>query len=512
MKRGIPKNFYCTENVSTNLKNTAILYILYYLIKEMGICMGHKKLNEKFKKEYRKFITDYLFPLVGLVDKELVDDLDEIDKEMNIGSVVQKDSAVYFYASRWKLFKVDLDESEKLTDDNVRLANRVIQAFGELSENKRTGSGKQNNILNEFHRAKVYQTAVERGICSWIVNHSRNIQIEHLFSILEKWSVKTYEGRKVTLGFVIDSDKKSNFNIKYGDWLSFLEDDAAAVLSDCIHSVIELDGNCNFINFLSISQDNAIPANELSYRVPLRFTQIIQQYVREKENRIGVFLLSNGDIILAKDGATRFVKRNLQWLNFSYEAFHNALKPFIENYSIHNNLLLESIFASMLDVSFSHAGGIIAIVGEPWQTDKENDFETDVLHCCDNLLSGKTCLQLENELMLPETDEGAKEKNDDTRKRLLKRNVLQSLIKDKAFEQLDRKLRSELMSLDGACILNCNGKIVSFGAIIRSDSGSTGGGRGAAAKKLSAYGMAVKISTDGYIELYINQSLKYAIK
>ena len=40
------------------------------------------------------------------------------------------------------------------------------------------------------------------------------------------------------------------------------------------------------------------------------------------------------------------------------------------------------------------------------------------------------------------------------------------------------------------------------GAIIQSDSGSNGDGRGAATKKLSTNGFIIKISTDGYIELY----------
>lgn len=95
---------------------------------------------------------------------------------------------------------------------------------------------------------------------------------------------------------------------------------------------------------------------------------------------------------------------------------------------------------------------------------------------------------------------------------MLKQHVSKSLIHDSIFQNIDRKLRSELMSLDGACILDCTGKVYSFGAIIQNDSGSSGGGRGAAARKLSAYGMAVKISTDGYIELYINETVVYAIK
>ena len=80
------------------------------------------------------------------------------------------------------------------------------------------------------------------------------------------------------------------------------------------------------------------------------------------------------------------------------------------------------------------------------------------------------------------------------------------------FIRLDRKLRAEFVSMDGATIIDKNGDVISFGAIIQNDSGSYGGGRGAAAKKLSKYGLAVKISTDGYIEVYIDEMIKYRMK
>lgn len=110
----------------------------------------------------------------------------------------------------------------------------------------------------------------------------------------------------------------------------------------------------------------------------------------------------------------------------------------------------------------------------------------------------------------PEHERQLKEK--EINKRLQKRTVILSLIQGKKFAAMDRKLRSELIGLDGACILYFSGKVYSYGAIIQNDSGSTGGGRGAAAKKLSKYGLAVKISTDGYIELYVNSECVYEIK
>ena len=80
------------------------------------------------------------------------------------------------------------------------------------------------------------------------------------------------------------------------------------------------------------------------------------------------------------------------------------------------------------------------------------------------------------------------------------------------FIELDRKLRAEFVSMDGATILDKHGDVISFGAIIQNDSGSYGGGRGAAAKKLSKFGLAIKISTDGYIEVYIDEEVKYRMK
>lgn len=157
----------------------------------------------------------------------------------------------------------------------------------------------------------------------------------------------------------------------------------------------------------------------------------------------------------------------------------------------------------MLDVSFSHTGGIISVVSDI----EKIVIEEPILSVSDYLLNEKSDIEIENELRL----QGETRENE-IKKRILKRRVLKNFIAEKNFMQLDRKLRCELISLDGACILDKKGNVCSCGAIIKNDSGSSGGGRGAASKKLSAYGFSIKISTDGYIEFYIDRELKYAIK
>jgi len=296
-----------------------------------------------------------------------------------------------------------------------------------------------------------------------------------------------------------------------GNWLDFMEEDIAALLTDCIHSVIELDGNCDFYRYLSISSEDCIPQTSLSEKVPLRFTQVILKYVTGK--RIGIFLLNNGDIVLAKHESVCFVRRNLRWLNLSYEAFRNSLEGFAKKSPDISDQLYKSIFASVLDVSFSHAGGIIAVVGGgKWE---QSVGDKKILNPCDNLLNGADNETLRQAYLKDESgcvQEELERHSKEIRKRLHKRTMMKKLTGGKVFQKLDRKLRGELIAMDGACILNHAGEVYSFGAIIQNDSGSTGGGRGAAAKKLSTYGMAVKISTDGYIELYVDGEERYAIK
>jgi len=67
-------------------------------------------------------------------------------------------------------------------------------------------------------------------------------------------------------------------------------------------------------------------------------------------------------------------------------------------------------------------------------------------------------------------------------------------------DQLSRKLREEMLGIDGATIIDKEGHVLVVGAIVKVDGGSESGGRRAAAKALSQLGFSVKISADGKME------------
>ena len=78
--------------------------------------------------------------------------------------------------------------------------------------------------------------------------------------------------------------------------------------------------------------------------------------------------------------------------------------------------------------------------------------------------------------------------------------TLIKLIGGRKFQDLDRKFRQELLAIDGATVIDYDGTILAVGAIIKIEAGSSGGGRLAAARTLSNYGISIKISNDGSMQ------------
>ena len=71
------------------------------------------------------------------------------------------------------------------------------------------------------------------------------------------------------------------------------------------------------------------------------------------------------------------------------------------------------------------------------------------------------------------------------------------------FYEIPRRIRAELCAIDGAVLLDSEGEVLTVGAILKTKgNASNGGGRTAAAQTLAKSGTGIKISHDGYIEIY----------
>ena len=96
--------------------------------------------------------------------------------------------------------------------------------------------------------------------------------------------------------------------------------------------------------------------------------------------------------------------------------------------------------------------------------------------------------------------------------KLVKSACLRECIDNRKFHELNRKLRQEIASVDGATIIDNDGTIIAVGAIVQIEAGSSGGGRLAATRTLAKYGVAIKISADGIMQGFIKDRKNNKVK
>lgn len=560
----------------------------------------------------KQFLLRKVFPLFGFTEEKILsienkeleksrfcnfsNESNEIRKELIKNRPVylehSKDGEILHFGTDSYKYFFSLKLDREFDSDMINLMRYILMSFSiALKTNKGIFDKKENIVLEDNYLEIIFNHSIQKGICKWITGNisESTSEMEKLLAILENWSNKTYEGHNVSFGILYDPtmSNKSVHSVKYvNSFTDFLSSEYSAVLSDWITSLIRINKDCEFVKYESITENNKIyGCNYNKLVLPYRFLQVIEKNVTEQN--IGIFLLNNGDIFLAKNKQIYFIKRNNKWLNFNHNVFSRIISENVKKFAISKiqykmskrQKLLKTIFSTTLDVSLAHTGGIISVVNYNKNKDKLNKIISPI----DNIYENKDISELYmdeifnliNDLLKDENKKSTLdtiksihefseycpiEKNrlkyenfkdifnhhislfndlvnamlqniaefrsieKDLRKRLTKRHMILKLLEDSSketstrmdllnFIKIDKKLKAELIGLDGACIMDLSGEIIAFGAIIENDAGSSGGGRGAAAKKLSNFnGFSIKISTDGYIEVYVNYKKIYVIK
>lgn len=487
-------------------------------------------------ENFKNYIIFLCLPLIGIDDEDisaikqqsfLMDEIDYNKAESSgdyfnsLKLLVSNDRTVILYKRH--LFGNDLyfkiTFNSPIEQDQYSLLSYLMIAYFKKAPNTAF------TVFEKDVRNAINEIAIQKGLFAYLTSNDKmvNNRINGLIFALDKWAQKTYEGRHVCFGFLIDPTPiaKKDKEEPIGGFLDFIKDEYAATFTDGITSIAKLDSNCDFVEYLSITNlgddaDYSLKEN----KVPIRFAQVITNYV--VSNTIGVFLLVNGDILIARNKEIQFIRREKRWLNFSYLTFLRKIKAKCDEF---DTSLSTQLFPTILDISFSHTGGLIAVVDEEnpgWEKDVSDErkpiispleiLKEEYFEDIDSHLKSL----LETEIAKVDlTSEYAKEKHlEDTKKRLTKKKYLMELLKNnRCFSSMDRRLRAELSGLDGALIINKKGIIIACGAIIANKAGSSGGGRGSAAKTLSNYGgFAVKVSTDGYVEIFKNEIKIFTIK
>lgn len=292
--------------------------------------------------------------------------------------------------------------------------------------------------------------------CVEDVDHRR--VLEQVLRLVIQQSTKTYEGSRIAVNVCVDfEDTRSGHGL-----VEFFDRPWAAVLGSGISSGIVVGQGGSVVEL-----ERLPAADPGEARAPEPFAQLAN-WTSNHTNRLALAATRTGEVYLFVAGEAAFVRRNSRWRGLPLEMLHTI--GWVAGGGTLPRETKQAVLLALLDASAAHHGACIGIVTPAPRRD-----------------AALTSLVSPVEQW----------SNADNPRRLL--------IHSNDFGSLSRRHRLELLSMDGATLLDRDGHILAAGAILQVEPGSTGGGRTAAAKMLGKYGVGIKVSQDGPVVAYSGQ-------
>jgi hypothetical protein len=378
--------------------------------------------------------------------------------------------------------------------DNYRIIIKRAQPFKSLEINLIKSIIEESQKIDDLNIKEEYKKGlknlvIEKSICRSLSNScAKTLGI--ILSEMNYWSQRTYEGKRTTLGCIVNNKKigsKTNQNLHVS---KLFEKDFTALLSDGRNSFIEVSADGFFVDHIYYSR-----AIDYSLYAPYENLELANL---SSGSKIGICLNNEGEVLIFKNKSLVFAKKSGVWICYSHDEIVGKLAEHAGEYED----VRKAIYLSALDTSFNRCGGCIVHINS---NDSKNVLKhidiADVLikdsydYLQQEKINQSFFVKLdENMSDIPQFEEFLYEE------RSAKSAALIKLIRGRKFQELDRKFRQEIIAIDGATIIGYDGTIIAAGAIIKIEAGSTGGGRLAAAKTLSNYGISIKISNDGSMQ------------
>lgn len=343
--------------------------------------------------------------------------------------------------SKSAVYRCEIKRSQKFLTSEKELAELFLQELSKIERHS-----------NEEFFDELMNSLPRRVICRFLRPQSGSAALFRNVLEIEAFASQTYEGKPIVVAFGITG------SVGYGPIKveDLWKEDFSRVLSNAFDTIY-LGGNDGKVIGLDSLDDEGS-----GLFTPYRFNRIANWC---EPNRVAIALNRNGEMLLFQHRRLQFAKRRGEWIYYSHESVLSQLGQGLRSD------LRRAIYDSCLDVSFARSGGCISILNTKGQKKAPKVIdENDLLS---NGLTAKT-------------------------------KLFQRVIK-KLFQNIDRRIRQELLAMDGAMVMSPDGTILAIGAIVKIPGGSTGGGRKAAAIQLSKLGLGIKISSDGPITGFRNK-------
>jgi hypothetical protein len=341
-------------------------------------------------------------------------------------------------------YRLEFSRSQPFDRQEKRLVELFIRGLFKALE---TGDEYFLDIMGSVQR---------RLIGDFLVPESTPV-VSNIIQHLESLTARTYEGHRIVTAIGMTGNSGESSITLDELW----QEDFSAVLSNGFDTIYVCgnDGHLSNLEALPL-----IDGGSLIY-VPNRFAAIATWCA--DSSMLALVLNRNGEILVFQNSRLQFAKRDGTWHYYPHDS---VMRQFSQGRWRRN--LRETVYESCLDVSFARTGGCLAICRQ------------DSIKMVNQVIHDEDLITEERK----------------TRTKLLSRVICRN------FDQLDRRLRQELLAMDGATVLSSDGTVITAGAIVQIPGGSSGGGRRAAAVELSKLGLGIKISSDGPITGFRNEN------
>jgi hypothetical protein len=303
-------------------------------------------------------------------------------------------------------------------------------------------------------------------------------RIHQLFPILKKLCWQKYEGTSSTSGFIFVGNIKQFKKLDLPETVRFIEFDAPMYVDNSFFSgslsyryidgkraCYIVDQNLKCHGILQSTRREVSWSDLLIHKNFSDFLMTPQLSGRA----FGIFSNSNGEIDLLVKGGNliRWVANG--WKLVDREILKNAFCRHIEDAAE-----IDELVNVVLSISAARYGALILL------PNPDSDWKSHGAGYTDTTMVGEA--------------------------------LRKSLI-GKSLSELERDgLLLKILSSDGSVIVDNNAKLVEAGVLFRLlENNKRGGSRTAAARSASRFGLAIKVSVDGPIQIYQNKDLIFQI-
>ena len=301
------------------------------------------------------------------------------------------------------------------------------------------------DLLSTFQR---------RVVARAVAGESRGDSVLSVIDQMSRWATRLYEGAPISSAVGLSDDEGGEYRVSFND---ISANDFGAVLSNGYDTLMEFDRALGFVAHHVL----APPQNPPPY-CPSR-QEAIARWTSHDDGRIAIVLNRVGEILIFRHEQLLFARRSGVWHFLTHE-------PIIRQMGVPKDPeIRKAVYETALDASFARTGACLGIVSSTYGRKWEKIVVED-----DRLLLRRTS----------------------------KSRAIAKAVESRKFHKLDRKLRQELVAIDGATVLDYEGRVLAVGAILKIEGGSTGGGRTAAATRLGKLGLGIKVSQDSGITGY----------